>query len=102
MKGVEKLLLFLRGYPEISHTNGGIKSAIYVGTIQLLTLCIQCNFCWCLITSSPTTLVIKNNDTNMVSPVTIWPASFCIFCKVLESCCVLPSHTYDAYSMGSK
>ena len=28
VNGVEKLLLFLRGYPEISLTNGGNKSVI--------------------------------------------------------------------------
>ena len=27
---VEKFLLFLRGYPQISFTNGGNKSAIYI------------------------------------------------------------------------
>ena len=32
VNGVEKIL-FLRGYTEISLTNGGMKSAIYVGTI---------------------------------------------------------------------
>ena len=32
VNGVEKLLLFLRGYPEISLTNGGNKSVIYDGT----------------------------------------------------------------------
>ena len=37
VNGVEKILIFLRGYPEISLTNGGIKSAIYVGTIPILT-----------------------------------------------------------------
>ena len=37
-------IVFLRGYPEISLTNGGIKSAIYVGIIPLLTLCIKYNF----------------------------------------------------------
>ena len=82
---------------------GGIKSAIYVGTIQLLTLCIQCIFAGVLLlVVQPHSLYNLTNDTNMVCPVTIWPASFCIFCKVLESCCVQLSHTYDAYSMGSK
>ena len=33
VKGVEKLLLFLRRCPEISQTNGGNKSTIYDGTI---------------------------------------------------------------------
>ena len=33
VKGVEKLLLFLRGYHEISQTNGGSKSTIYDGTL---------------------------------------------------------------------
>ena len=35
VEGVEKLLLFLRGYPEISQTNGGniCNSTIYDGTI---------------------------------------------------------------------
>ena len=40
VNGVEKLLLFLRGYPEISLTNGGNKSAIYDGTSRLFTLYI--------------------------------------------------------------
>ena len=45
VNGVEKILLFMRGYPEISLTNGGIKSAIYVGTIPLFTtLCINTIF----------------------------------------------------------
>ena len=47
MNGVEKYYYFGGGgggYPEISLTNGGIKSAIYVGTIPLLTLCIKYNF----------------------------------------------------------
>ena len=33
MKGVEALLLVLRGSSEISQTNGGSKSTIYDGTI---------------------------------------------------------------------
>ena len=33
VKGIEKLLLFLRGYPEISQANGGSKSTIYDRTI---------------------------------------------------------------------
>ena len=33
VKGIEMLLLFLRGYPEISLINGGSKSTIYDGTI---------------------------------------------------------------------
>ena len=45
---VEKFLLFLRGYPEISLTNGGNKSAIYDGTSPLLTKYITCSFCCCL------------------------------------------------------
>ena len=36
VNGVEKLL-FLRGYPEISLTNGGNKSVIYDGTSPLFT-----------------------------------------------------------------
>ena len=50
INGVEKLLLFLRGYPGISLNNGGNKSAIYDGTGPLLTLYIKCSFCWCLLT----------------------------------------------------
>ena len=38
--GVEELLLFLRGYPEISLTNEENKSVIYDGTSPLLTLCV--------------------------------------------------------------
>ena len=50
VNGVEKILLFMRGYPEMSLTNVGIKSAIYVGTIPLFTiLCIKYNFCWRLL-----------------------------------------------------
>ena len=41
VNGVEKLLLFLRGYPEISLTNGGNKSVIYDGTSPLFTLYIK-------------------------------------------------------------
>ena len=33
VKGVEKLLLLLRGYPEILQANGGSKSTKYDGTI---------------------------------------------------------------------
>ena len=33
VKGVEMVLLFLRGYPEISLINGGSKSTIYDGII---------------------------------------------------------------------
>ena len=44
VNGVEKILLFLRGYLEISLTKRGIMSAIYVGTIPLSTLCIKYNF----------------------------------------------------------
>ena len=106
MNGVEKVLLFLRGYPKISLTNGGIKSAIYVGTIPLFTLCIKYNFCWCLLTDrlvQPHSLYNLTNDTDQASPVTIQAVTFCIFCKVLESCCVQPSITNDAYSlMGSR
>ena len=65
-------------------------------------------FCWRLLTdrlSQPHSLYNLTNDTNLVSPVTIRVASFCIFCKVFESCCGQPSHrpTNDAYSMmGNK
>ena len=48
--GVEKPLLFLRGYSETSPTNEGNNSAIYEGTFLLLTLCIKYNICWCLLT----------------------------------------------------
>ena len=41
VNGVEEISLFLRGYPEIFLTNGGIMSAIYDGTIPLLILCIK-------------------------------------------------------------
>ena len=44
VNGVEKLLLFLRWYPEISLTNGGNKSAIYDETSPLLTFYIKCSF----------------------------------------------------------
>ena len=37
VNGVEKLLLFLRGYPEISLTNEGNKSVMYDGTSPLFT-----------------------------------------------------------------
>ena len=50
VNGVEKLLLFLRGYPEISLTNGGNKSVIYDGTSPLFTLYIKCSFSSCLLT----------------------------------------------------
>ena len=46
VNSVEKILLFLKGYPKIQLSNGGIKSTIYVGTFPLLTLCIKYNFCW--------------------------------------------------------
>ena len=45
VSGIENLLLFLRGYPEISLTNGGNKSAIYDGTNPFFTLTIKCSFC---------------------------------------------------------
>ena len=45
VKGVNKLLLYLRGSPEISQTNGGNKSTIYDGTIQSLALCMKYKFC---------------------------------------------------------
>ena len=106
VNGVEKLLLFLRGYPEMSLTNGGNKSVIYDGTSPLFTLYIKCSFCWCLLTDRlvhPHSLYNLTNDTDLVSPVTIRAASFCIFCGVLESCCVQPSQTNNAYSMmGNK
>ena len=106
VNGVEKLLLFLRGYLEISLTNVGNKSVIYDGTSPLYTLYIKYSFCWCLLTDRlvhPHSLYNLTNDTDLVSPVTIRAASFCIFCRVLESCCVQPSQTNDAYSMmGSK
>ena len=79
MNGEEKLLLFLRGTPEISLTNGGIKSAIYVGTIPLLTLCIKYNFCWCLLTDrlvQTHSLYNLTNDTDLVSPVILRATSF--------------------------
>ena len=44
VNGVEKLLLFLRGYPEILLTNGGNKSVIYDGTSSLFTLYIKMQF----------------------------------------------------------
>ena len=94
VNGVEMLLLFLRGYPEISLTNGGNKSVIYDGTSPLFTLYIKCSFCWCLLTDRlvhPHSLYNLTNDTDLVSPVTIRAASFCIFWRVLESCCVQPS-----------
>ena len=103
---VEKLLLLLRGYPEISLPDGGNKSVIYDGTSPLFTLYIKCSFCWCLLTDrlvQPHSLYNFTNDTDLVSPVTIRATLFCIFCRVLESCCVQPSHTNDAYSMmGNK
>ena len=39
-----KMMIISKRYPEISLTNGGIKSAIYVGAILLFTLCIKNNF----------------------------------------------------------
>ena len=42
VKGVEKLFLFLRGYPEISQTNEGSKSTIttvnFMHEIQILQM----------------------------------------------------------------
>ena len=69
------------GYPEIPLTSGGIKSAIYIGTIPLLSLCIKYNFCWCLLTGrlvQQHSLYNLTNVTDLVSPVTIRAASFCI------------------------
>ena len=85
VNGVEEILLFLRGYPEIFLTNGGIMAAIYDGTIPLLILCIKYIFCWFLLTDrliQPHLLYNLTNDTYLVSPVTMLAASFCIFCKV--------------------
>ena len=82
VNGVEKLLLFLRGYPEISLTNGGNKSVIYDRTSPLFTLYIKCSFCWCLLTDrlvDPHSLYNLTNDTDLVNQVTIRAASFCIF-----------------------
>ena len=45
VSGIENLLLFLRGYPEISLTNGVNKSVIYDGTNPLFTLTIKCSCC---------------------------------------------------------
>ena len=88
VNGVEKLLLFLRGYPEISLINGGNKSVIYDGTSPLFTLYIKCSFCWCLLTDRlvhPHSLYNLIRDTDLVSPVTIRAASFCIFCRVFPN-----------------
>ena len=41
VNGVEKLLLFLWRYPEVSLTNRGFKSAIYDETSPLLSLYIK-------------------------------------------------------------
>ena len=82
VNGVEKLLLFLRGYPEISLTNGGNKSVIYDGTSPLFTLYIKCSFCWCLLTDKlvhPHSLYNLTNDTDLVSPVTIQLLHFIFF-----------------------
>ena len=83
--------MFLRGYPEISLTNGGNKSVIYDGTSPLFTLYIKCSFCWCLLTDRlvhPHSLYNLTNDTDLVSPVSIR---------------VQPSQTNDACSMiGNK
>ena len=105
LNGVEKLLLFLRGYPGISLTSGGNKSVIYDGTSPLFTLYIKCSFCLCLHADRlvhPHSLYNLLKDTDLVSPQTIRAASFCIFCRVLESCCVQSSQTNDAYSMMGK
>ena len=103
VNGVEKLLLFLKGYPEMSLTNWGNKLVIYDGTSPLFTLYIKCSFCWRLLTERlvhPHSLYDFTNDTDLVSPVIIRVASFCIFCRVFESCCVQPYHTTDAYTMS--
>ena len=74
VNGVEKLLLFLRGYPEISLTNAGNKSVIYVGTSPLFTLYIKFSLCWCLLTDrsvQPHSLYNFTKDTDLVSQVLI-------------------------------
>ena len=53
------------------------------GTSLLVILYIKCIFCWCLLTNrlvQPHSLYYLTNNTDQVSPVTIRPASFCIFC----------------------
>ena len=76
-------MLFLRGYSEISLTNGGNEIVIYDKTSSLLTLYIKCSFCWCLLTVKVVqthSFYNLTNYTDLVSPVTIRATSFCIVC----------------------
>ena len=50
------------------------------------------HFCWRLLSErlvQPHLSYNLTNYTDLVIPVTIRTASFCIVCRVLESCCVL-------------
>ena len=44
-------------------------------------------FCWCLLTDRLVQTYSLYNWTNDTDLVTILAASFCMFCKVLASCC---------------